>query len=139
MQPGSLRSQLAYPHTRTELGDDQLLAILREAHLPELAQRVGGLDTEHDWDKLLSTGEQQRLAFARVLVHRPRIVMLDEATSALDARSEAALYKQLRDEGMTLVSVAHRASVLRYHQQVLELDGEGGWALHPAEGYRFED
>ena len=139
MQLGSLRSQLAYPSTRANLSDAQLLEILREAHLPELAARVGGLDAVQDWDRLLSAGEQQRLAFARVLVHRPRLVLLDEATSALDHRSEAALYQRLRDDGVTLVSVAHRASVLRYHAQVLELKGDGDWALHAAEAYQFDE
>ncbi|HEV8689989.1 MAG TPA: ABC transporter ATP-binding protein/permease [Ideonella sp.] len=138
MQLGTLRSQLAYPRTQSPVDDERLLQILREAHLPELAARVDGLDAVQDWEKLLSVGEQQRLAFARVLVYRPRIVMLDEATSALDQRSEAALYRGLSEAGVTLISVAHRASVLRYHSRVLELKGDGDWALHPADGYRFD-
>ena len=139
MQLGSLRSQLAYPRAQSPVNDERLLEILRDAHLAELAARVGGLDAVQDWEKLLSAGEQQRLAFARVLVHHPRIVLLDEATSALDHRSEAALYRRLRTDGITLVSVAHRASVLLYHSQVLELQGDGRWALHPANGYVFDE
>ncbi len=94
--------------------------------------------TEHDWAKLLSIGEQQRLAFARVLVRQPRIVILDEATSALDGPNEAALYQRLRDSGVTLVSIAHRAAVLSFHTHVLQLKGEGEWALHAAQDYKFE-
>jgi putative ATP-binding cassette transporter len=139
MQLGTLRSQLIYPATQTALNDAELLALLDEVHLPGLAEREGGLDAVQDWDKLLSTGEQQRLAFARVLVHKPRIAILDEATSALDSANEAALYARLCQMGTTIISVAHRSAVLRHHSHVLHLAGGGAWSLHAAEGYRFED
>ena len=132
LQSGTLRSQLLYPSAHADLSDAQLLDILREVQLPRLAERVGGLDAVHDWEKLLSVGEQQRLAFARVLVHRPTIVILDEATSALDAANEASLYARLRSSGATLISIAHRAAVLRHHTHVLCLKGEGAWELHDA-------
>jgi vitamin B12/bleomycin/antimicrobial peptide transport system ATP-binding/permease protein len=138
LQTGTLRSQLVYPAAETELPDERLLEILAEVHLGELAEQVGGLDAEHDWEKLLSVGEQQRLAFARVLVHEPRVVMLDEATSALDSRNEAALYERLCRTGATLVSVAHRPGVLRFHTHVLQLAGGGAWRLLPADGYEFD-
>jgi putative ATP-binding cassette transporter len=138
MQVGSLRSQLIYPSTRTDLDDARLLDILQEVRLDNLADRVGGLDAVHDWEKQLSVGEQQRLAFARVLARRPRMVILDEATSALDGANEAALYQRLRDEGTTLVSIAHRAAVLRHHTHVLQLLGGGAWKLHDAQDYRFD-
>ncbi|MGX4642369.1 ABC transporter ATP-binding protein/permease [Massilia sp. SYSU DXS3249] len=139
LQPGTLRSQLIYPSAQSDLSDEQLLAILDQVHLPQLAARVGGLDAVQDWDKLLSVGEQQRLAFARVLVHEPAIVILDEATSALDSGNEASLYARLRAGGATLVSIAHRPAVLRHHTHVLHLLGEGAWELHEASGYRFEE
>jgi putative ATP-binding cassette transporter len=138
LQAGTLRSQLIYPAARSDLDDAQLLAILEQVHLPQLAERVGGLDAVHDWEKLLSVGEQQRLAFGRVLVHAPRIVILDEATSALDSANEASLYARLRAGGATLISIAHRAAVLRHHTHVLHLLGEGEWALHDADGYEFD-
>ncbi|MEK8033092.1 ABC transporter ATP-binding protein/permease [Ideonella sp. DXS29W] len=138
LQNGSLRSQLIYPGKQTSLDDERLLQILNEVRLEELADRVGGLDAVHDWEKLLSIGEQQRLAFGRVLVRQPEMVILDEATSALDSASEAALYQRLRDSGATIISVAHRAAVLRHHTQVLALTGGGAWELHDAEGYRFD-
>lgn len=139
LQQGSLRSQMIYPDTKTSLSDDELLAILTEVALPDLADRVGGLDSEQDWDKVLSMGEQQRLAFARVLVRKPRMVILDEATSALDGVNENRLYKRLCNDGVTLVSIAHRPAVLKHHSHVLHLRGNGAWAVHPAEGFRFED
>lgn len=130
LQHGTLRSQLIYPSLETGLSDEQLLEILEQVHLPHLAERVGGLDAIQDWEKLLSVGEQQRLAFGRVLVHEPSIVILDEATSALDSGNEASLYKSLRESGATLISIAHRAAVRRHHTHVLQLQGDGGWELH---------
>jgi len=138
LQAGTLRSQLLYPSGTSKLGDAELLEILDQAHLPHLAAHVGGLDAVQDWEKLLSVGEQQRLAFARVLVHRPAIVILDEATSALDSGNEASLYARLRESGTTLISIAHRAAVLRHHTHVLRLLGDGDWEMHDAEGYQFD-
>jgi putative ATP-binding cassette transporter len=138
LQHGTLRSQLIYPSADSSLSDEQLLAILEQVHLPHLAERVGGLDAEQDWEKLLSVGEQQRLAFGRVLVHEPSIVILDEATSALDSSNEASLYGRLRDSGATLISIAHRAAVLRHHTHVLQLMGEGAWKVHEANAYDFD-
>ena len=137
MQSGTLRSQIIYPATTTELTDERLLELLQEVHLETLAERVGGLEASHDWEKLLSTGEQQRLAFARVLVCQPNVVILDEATSALDSANETALYQRLRTSGVTVVSIAHRHSVLQHHSHVLELKGEGAWQLHAADGFEF--
>jgi putative ATP-binding cassette transporter len=139
LQPGTLRSQLIYPSAASDLDDEQLLEILEQVHLPHLAGRVGGLDAVQDWAKLLSVGEQQRLAFGRVLVHEPGIVILDEATSALDCGNEASLYGRLRDSGTTLISIAHRPAVLRHHTHVLHLTGEGSWELHEASGFRFDE
>src|SRR4029079_4039850 len=81
---GSLRDQLLYPFTKRIHLDDELLEILDSVNLPRLADQCGGLDAEADWAHVLSIGEQQRLAFARVLIAKPRYAMLDEATSALD-------------------------------------------------------
>ncbi|GGC16120.1 ABC transporter ATP-binding protein/permease [Pseudoduganella buxea] len=138
LQSGTLRSQLIYPSAHSDLSDEQLLAILEQVHLPHLAKRVGGLGAVHDWEKLLSVGEQQRLAFARVLVHEPTIVILDEATSALDSGNEASLYKRLRESGATLISIAHRPAVLQHHTHVLHLMGEGAWKVHQACDFRFD-
>ena len=139
LQPGTLRSQLIYPSADASLDDAALLAILDQVHLPHLAERMGGLDAVHDWAKVLSVGEQQRLAFGRVLVHEPAIVILDEATSALDSGNEASLYACLRAKGTTLISIAHRPAVLRHHTHVLHLTGDGGWKVHAAGDFRFEE
>ncbi|MBN9411950.1 MAG: ABC transporter ATP-binding protein/permease [Burkholderiales bacterium] len=138
LQHGTLRSQMLYPATETALDDEALLRLLHDVNLPELARRAGGLDAVRDWEKVLSIGEQQRLAFSRVLVRHPRLVILDEATSALDSANEAALYQRVRASGASVISIAHRPAVLAHHTHVLQLLGDGGWALHPAEGFVFD-
>ena len=102
-----------------------LLEILQKVDLQDLAIRSGdgdpfrGLDTVLDWGNVLSLGEQQRLAFGRILVHQPQLVILDEATSAMDVPAEAKLYGLLRES--TCVSVGHRPTLLRYHDTKLRL------------------
>jgi vitamin B12/bleomycin/antimicrobial peptide transport system ATP-binding/permease protein len=135
---GTLRSQLLYPNKERQVPDAELLALLEQVNLPDMADRFGGLDVEMDWEKVLSIGEQQRLAFARVLLTRPRFAILDEATSALDVANEGHLYQQLMTSHTTLISVAHRSTILKYHKQVLELTGDGQWQARSAAGYRFD-
>ena len=134
---GSLRSQLLYPQQDQQIADEELLRLLERVNLPDIAAHFGGLDAELDWAKVLSVGEQQRVAFARVLLCAPRYAILDEATSALDVANEDSLYQQLSGSATTLISVGHRLSILKYHPQVLELDGQGGWQLHAAGDYHF--
>jgi putative ATP-binding cassette transporter len=133
---GSLREQLLYPNLERETSDDELRTILNTVNLPNLADRFGGFDAVMGWGTLLSLGEQQRLAFARLLLSKPRYAVLDEATSALDVNNEALLYRHLQESGTTFVSVGHRPSLLAYHNQVLELQGEGHWRLIPTEQYQ---
>ena len=134
----SLRNQLLYPHLDMKISDEVLQALLVRVNLPELARRFGGLDAELDWAKVLSVGEQQRVAFARVLIAAPRYVILDEATSALDIANEENLYKELAASGATMVSVGHRPSILKYHSQVLELAADESWKLYSADDFRFK-
>lgn len=139
MIPGNLRSQLLYPHPGRKVSDEELFQLLERVRLPHLADRLGGLNATKDWAKVLSVGEQQRLAVARVLLSQPRYAMLDEATSALDLENEDSLYRLLAETSTTLVSISHRPSVLKYHNQVLELSGNGHWQLHPANAYHFKN
>ena len=126
---GSLRRQLLYPSDRKDVADGELLEVLKTVNLEDLADRFGGLETEADWGKILSLGEQQRVAFARVLLAKPSFVILDEATSALDSKNEERLYQKLMDSGATLISVSHRLNILQFHTHVLELGGDGSWKL----------
>jgi len=132
---GSLRNQLLYPFINRYRFDEELLQILERVNLPRLADQFGGLDAEADWPNVLSIGEQQRLAFARVLLAKPRYVMLDEATSALDAAKEDRLYQLLSATRTTFVSVSHHDTIRKYHENALELFGDGRWELRPAQQF----
>lgn len=134
---GTLRGQLLYPYQTKKMGDQELEDILKQVNLEDLASRIGGFDVEVNWENILSLGEQQRLAFARLLVMRPRYVILDEATSALDLKNEEKLYQQLQQNETTFISVGHRESLFKYHQLVLELSAseDPNWRLVPMEEY----
>ncbi|MFM7643031.1 MAG: ABC transporter ATP-binding protein/permease [Cyanobium sp.] len=134
---GSLREQLCYPQPPERFSDSQLRHALDEVRLSELVTRYPDLGVKEDWPRLLSLGEQQRLAFARLLLNSPRFVVLDEATSALDVATEKRLYELLVARDLAFVSVGHRPTLTAYHNTVLELDGTGAWRLLPAAGYTF--
>jgi putative ATP-binding cassette transporter len=127
---GDLRTVVSYPAAAGAFGDADLAAALDTVSLGHLATR---LNETSDWAKVLSPGEQQRIAFARVLLVKPRAVFLDESTSALDEGQEFALYRALRTAvpESVLVSVSHRSTVEQHHNRHLELLGGGEWRLSP--------
>ena len=135
---GTLREQLLYPHTDREISDRELEHILQQVNLQHLLTRVDGFDTEVPWENILSLGEQQRLAFGRLLITRPSFTILDEATSALDLNNEGNLYQQLQSTKTTFISVGHRESLFNYHQWVLELSQESNWQLVSIQDYRLQ-
>lgn len=126
---GNLRAQLLYPNINLEISDEELDRVLQKVNLPNLAARFGGFEAERDWTEVLSLGEQQRLAFGRLLVTKPRYAILDEATSALDIKNEENLYRHLQESNTTFISVGHRPTLLKYHQMVLEMLEEEKWKL----------
>jgi len=162
MPLGSLRAQLLFP---AEIGDadatataaeeveaiisdaslftdDDLLAALDVAGLGDLPSRFaneGGLDAVEEWTDVLSAGEQQRVAFARLFLRHPSVAFLDEATSALDERNESRMYASLKKHCSAYVSVGHRSTLLAFHSHVLRFvaatDGGGSWVLERAEEY----
>ncbi|KAL3774175.1 hypothetical protein ACHAW5_008522 [Stephanodiscus triporus] len=122
--------------------DDDLLGVLQSVDLPHLAGRAGdgdpyrGLDAVMDWGNTLSLGEQQRLAFGRLVINRPRLVIMDESTSALDVPAETKMYNLLKDlssggelgaRRLTYVSVGHRPTLLAHHDLKLSLGGGSGF------------
>ncbi len=125
---GSLRRALCYPSE--EIGsEEQMKAALHKVGLADFAEKMDDVD---DWSRILSLGEQQRLAFARVLLTKPDWLFLDEASSALDEPREKELYEMLRRElpEMSIVSVGHRSTLFALHDTELHLEGEGRWAVH---------
>ena len=113
---GSLRRAICYPNIRPD--EHQLAAALEACRLGYLKEM---LDTEDDWQHKLSPGELQRIAFVRILITRPRLVLLDEATAALDEETEAALYRLIRQElpDSIIVSIGHRSTLNAFHNQII--------------------
>jgi len=135
---GSLREQLCYPLDQARFSDSQLRNVLEEVNLAGMISRYPDLGIQQDWPRLLSLGEQQRLAFARLLLNSPQFAVLDEATSALDVATERRLYGLLAQRDMAFISVGHRPTLTAFHNTVLQLDGSGGWSLLPAANYVFD-
>ena len=117
---GSLRAALLYPDRMNAPGEDALREALFRCGLGSFVNR---LDEEQRWDRVMSGGQQQRLAFARLLLQKPDIAILDEATSALDEDSQHSLMSLFRNElaNVTLLSVGHRPGLEEFHDRVIEL------------------
>ena len=104
-----------------------------------MLDRYPDLDIKQDWPRILSLGEQQRLAFARLLLNSPQFAVLDEATSALDIETEKYLYGLLIKRELSLISVGHRPTLKEFHNNVLALNGKGNWQLLPTKNYNFDN
>lgn len=126
---GTLREQLIYPSVEKNISETELQDILNLVNLPHLAEKFGGFEVEKDWGEVLSLGEQQRVAFARILINQPEYAILDEATSALDRNNEANLYQHLLETKTTFISVGHRDSLKSYHQLLLKISEDKSWQL----------
>lgn len=150
---GSLRDQVRYPAVPRSIAravsrhyghrpvrgqqdgdeeeDERVVAALEATEIGYLIQRGEGLNQQQNWEETLSGGERQRLAIARVLFHRPMFAVLDECTSAVSADGEDHLYQELQKAGITLLSIAHRPALKKYHKFVLSFDGSlagFGWS-----------
>ncbi|OOF64376.1 ABC transporter ATP-binding protein/permease [Rodentibacter sp. Ppn85] len=130
---GSLLTALAYPKNVEEIDRTLVEQILRKVQLGHLLERI---EQEQDWTRILSLGEQQRLAFARLLLHKPKVAFLDEATASIDEGLEYAMYRLLKDElpTTTIISVGHRSTLKAFHQQQLNLLSKGEWSLNQLNG-----
>lgn len=129
---GTLRDQIIYPHSVDEARkkgytDRKLLELLDKVKLEYLVQREGGWDSIQDWTDVLSGGEKQRVAMARLFYHKPQFAILDECTSAVSIDVEGMMYNYARDLGITLFTVSHRPSLFQYHEYCLRFDGQGGY------------
>ncbi|MBQ2008959.1 MAG: ABC transporter ATP-binding protein/permease [Anaerovibrio sp.] len=126
---GSLRRAIYYPQPVPENESADLRELLERFGIGRLADRLDEVD---DWSRILSLGEQQRLAFIRILLFRPDIVFLDESTSAMDEQREAEAYDILKEllPEMAVISVGHRSTLFKKHDKRLQLTGSG-WQLSP--------
>jgi len=129
---GTLRDQVIYPHSEMDMRDSgrrdsELLLILEDVRLGYLPEREGGWDVRKEWKDVLSGGEKQRMAFARLLYHEPRYAVIDEGTSAVSSDVEGLLYERCKERGITLLTISTRVSLKRYHDWNLDLgQGEEG-------------
>jgi ATP-binding cassette subfamily D (ALD) protein 3 len=128
---GNLRDQIIYPHQTPAAGvtDADLTKLLDEVQLSYLIEREGGLDGTNDWNEILSGGEKQRIAMARLFYHKPEFAILDECTSAISLDVEHILYSKARELGVTLFTISHRASLFKFHEYYLKFDGQGGYTF----------
>jgi putative ATP-binding cassette transporter len=130
MVEGNLRDQLLYPYPDRGVADDEIRKVVSEVNLTEVSARVDDdLDRVVDWSNVLSLGEQQRVAFARLFLRKPKFAFLDEATSALDEENQEDLYRRIRDSGISFISVGHRTTLIRHHDRLLQLDHSGSWKI----------
>lgn len=126
---GTLRSQLLYALGGRVVSTEALYEVIDKVGLNDTLRRAGGIDVEREWGRLLSSGELQRVAWARLFLAKPKYVFLDEATTALDIAAEQKLYSEITKSAAIWVSVGLRQTMFDYHGTVLELTGEGKWRL----------
>ncbi|XP_063532466.1 ATP-binding cassette sub-family D member 3 isoform X1 [Cydia strobilella] len=134
MTLGTLRDQVIYPQTRDEMvrrgrTDAQLNRFLEIVQLAYLTSREGGWDAVEDWMDVLSGGEKQRIAMARLFYHEPQFAILDECTSAVSVDVEGQMYQYCREMGISLFTVSHRKSLWKHHDHYLQMDGRGGYVF----------
>lgn len=129
MTLGTLRNQIIFPDTKSKKNDHELMEVLNIVELKYLLDREHTLDSIQDWQDVLSGGEKQRMALARLIYHKPMFAILDECTSAVAIDVEQRIYKYLCESlGCTLLSVTHRVKQLaKFHHLILEFDGCGGF------------
>lgn len=132
LSSGTLRQQIIYPDSQYEMRskgvtDDDLFDMLRTVAIEHIVNRVGGWDAEEEWRDVLSGGLQQRVAMARLFYHAPKFAILDECTSNVTLDIEKAMYDQAKALGITLMTVSHRRSLWKYHENILQFDGQGNY------------
>uniref|UniRef100_A0A8C6U5I8 ATP-binding cassette, sub-family D (ALD), member 3a n=1 Tax=Neogobius melanostomus TaxID=47308 RepID=A0A8C6U5I8_9GOBI len=136
MTLGSLRDQVIYPDTQEDqrrkgIADQVLNQYLDNVQLGHILDREGHWDTVKDWMDVLSGGEKQRMAMARLFYHKPQFAILDECTSAVSVDVEDFIYSHCRTVGITLFTVSHRRSLWKHHAYYLHMDGRGNYEFRP--------
>ncbi|XP_075038445.1 ATP-binding cassette sub-family D member 3 isoform X2 [Mixophyes fleayi] len=132
MTLGTLRDQVIYPDTQEDqkrkgISDKVLKEYLDNVQLGQILEREGGWDSVQDWMDVLSGGEKQRMAMARLFYHKPQFAILDECTSAVSVDVEGYIYSHCRKVGISLFTVSHRKSLWKHHEYYLHMDGRGNY------------
>jgi len=143
MTLGTLRDQVIYPDTAEDMArkgrkDSDLEKFLELVQLSYILLREGGWDVVHDWMDVLSGGEKQRIAMARLFYHAPQFAILDECTSAVSVDVEGSMYQYCREVGITLFTVSHRKSLWKHHEYYLHMDGRGAYEFKRIEDSTIE-
>lgn len=107
-----------------------LFKILGDVELAYIVDREGDFDSVNDWNDVLSGGEKQRIAMARLFYHKPLFAILDECTSAVSIDVEAKLYNRAKELEITLFTVSHRQTLFKFHEYIIRFDGEGGYIMN---------
>jgi ABC-type uncharacterized transport system fused permease/ATPase subunit len=132
---GTLRDQIIYPHTEQDLTqsgitDEDLIKLLQIVDIDSVRKREkNGLSAIKDWNDLLSGGEKQRMAMARLYYHCPKYAILDECTSAVSIDVEGKMYTHAKSLGITLITVSHRKTLWKFHDYILRLAGDGSFSF----------
>lgn len=127
---GTLRQQIIYPDGIQQMRDKRvtdkdLFQILQKVEIEDIVDRESGWDAEEEWRDVLSGGLQQRVAMARLFYHAPKYAILDECTSSVTLEIERAMYENAKALNITLMTVSHRRSLWKYHDNILQFDGQG--------------
>ncbi|KAG8967358.1 hypothetical protein FRC03_010103 [Tulasnella sp. 419] len=131
---GTLRDQIIYPDSQQDMAargmtDQDLYRILAIIGMEHIVAREGGWDVAREWRDVLSGGDKQRVAMARLFYHEPKYAILDECTSAVPLDIEKVMFDHATELGITLLTVSHRPSLWQYHRKILQYDGQGGYVF----------
>ena len=131
LPPGTLRETLVRTGSETRVGDARILEVLRALGIESVLARTNGLEVEHNWDDVLSLGEQQQLAFARVVLAAPRFALLDRPATLLRADDVVRALALLAAHGITSVTFAPDTQLAARHDALLEMASDGTWTWRP--------
>lgn len=131
---GTLRDQIIYPHNKLQMRkkkftDKKLKELLKIVKLEAYIDKGKGLEEFSNWNDVLSGGEKQRIAMARLFYHKPKFAILDECTSSVSLDIEAIMYNHSKELGITLITVSHRPTLWKYHDYLLRMNGEGDYTF----------
>ena len=127
LTPGTLRHLLVQAGREQDISDERIMATLHDSELESLLERVGGLDVERDWPTILSLGERQQLAIARLILARPSFAMLDRVSTALGSARLTQSLQRLTDNSIAYMNFDEAVVSVDLYDAVLEIDANATW------------